>query len=91
MRVLVPPSAEILQKLRRNSEQILQNSFEEILWHPAEAAGDVLCTAENFFSAGNGRNFFTLGFIWITGWYIIFVSFEGFGCRAQEVLYTRTS
>jgi len=55
MRVLVPPSAEILQKFRRNSEEILQNSFEEILWHPAEGAGDVLCTgtAENLFSAEN--------------------------------------
>jgi hypothetical protein len=49
----VPPSAEILQKLRRNSEEILQNNFEEILRHLAEGAGDVLCTAENFLSAEN--------------------------------------
>jgi len=47
---------KFLQKLRRNSEETLQNSFEEILWQPA-GAGDVLCTsrgtAENFFSAEN--------------------------------------
>jgi hypothetical protein len=61
MRVLVPPSAEILQKLRRNSEEILQNSFEEILWHPAEGAGDVLCTAELEEISS------PLGFLWITG------------------------
>jgi hypothetical protein len=41
------------QKLRRNSEELLQNSFEEILRHPAASACDVLFSAENFFSVEN--------------------------------------